>query len=148
MAQKAKQSEAQSILSRDLSRLMNEITKLRQSVTFSSALDYLMTTREITNDAMEERTGLCRDTISRYRTQPEKDPPLKTVTLLCLALHLEPELSDEMLRLAGRNIRAVRNDILCRKLLREKYAWDMDDIDAYLVAEGFEPISKRYKLAS
>lgn len=148
MAQKAKQSAAQSSLSRDLSRLMNEITKLRQSVTFSSALDYLMTTREITNDAMEERTGLCRDTISRYRTQPEKDPPLKTVTLLCLALHLEPELSDEMLRLAGRSIRAVRNDILCRKLLREKYAWDMDDIDAYLVAEGFEPISKRYKLAS
>ena len=148
MAQKAKQSAAQSSLSRDLSRLMNEITKLRQSVTFSSALDYLMTTRDITNDAMEERTGLCRDTISRYRTQPEKDPPLKTVTLLCLALHLEPELSDEMLRLAGRNIRAVRNDILCRKQLREKYAWDMDDIDAYLVAEGFDPISKRYKLAS
>ena len=148
MAQKAKQNAAQSSLSRDLSRLMNEITKLRQSVTFSSALDYLMTTRDITNDAMEERTGLCRDTISRYRTQPEKDPPLKTVTLLCLALHLEPELSDEMLRLAGRNIRTVRNDILCRKLLREKYAWDMDDIDAYLVAEGFDPISKRYKLAS
>lgn len=148
MAQKAKQSATQSSLSRDLSQLMNEITKLRQSVTFSSALDYLMITRDITNDAMEERTGLCRDTISRYRTQPEKDPPLKTVTLLCLALHLEPELSDEMLRLAGRNIRAVRNDILCRKLLREKYAWDMDDIDAYLVAEGFDPISKRYKLAS
>ena len=148
MAQKAKQSAAQSSLSRDLSRLMNEITKLRQSVTFSSALDYLMTTRDLPNDAMEERTGLCRDTISRYRTQPEKDPPLKTVTLLCLALHLEPELSDEMLRLAGRNIRAVRNDILCRKLLREKYAWYMDAIDAYLVAEGFEPISKRYKLAS
>ena len=148
MAQKAKRSAAQSSLSRDLSRLMNEITKLRQSVTFSSALDYLMTTREITNDAMEERTGLCRDTISRYRTQPDKDPPLKTVTLLCLALHLEPELSDEMLRLAGRNTRAVRNDILYRKLLREKFAWEMDDIDEYLVAEGFDPISKRYKLVS
>lgn len=53
-----------------------------------------------------------------------------------------------MLRLAGRNIRAVRNDILCRKLLREKYAWKMDDIDAYLAAEGFDPISKRYKLVS
>ena len=57
-------------------------------------------------------------------------------------------MSDEMLRLAGRNIRAVRNDILCRKLLREKYAWKMDDIDAYLAAEGFDPISKRYKLVS
>ena len=148
MSQKAKRSAAQSSLSRDLARLTNEISKLRQSVTFSCALDYLMTSREITNDAMEERTGLCRDTISRYRTQPEKDPPLKTVTLLCLALHLEPELSDEMLRLAGRNIRAVRNDILCRKLLRENYAWEMDDIDAYLVAEGFDPISKRCKLAS
>ena len=107
-----------------------------------------MTTREITNDAMEERTGLCRDTISRYRTQPDKDPTLKTVTLLCLALHLEPELSEEMLRLAGRNTRAVRNDILYRKLLREKFAWEMDDIDEYLVAEGFDPISKRYKLVS
>jgi len=148
MAQKAKRSAAQSSLSRDLARLTSEITKLRQSVTFSSALDYLMTSRDITNDGMEERTGLCRDTISRYRTQSEKDPPLKTVTLLCLALHLEPELSDEMLRLAGRNIRAVRNDILCRKLLREKYTWDMDDIDAYLIAEGFDPISKRNKLAS
>ena len=148
MAQKAKRNAAQSSLSRDLAQLMGEINKLRQSVTFSCALDYLMTSRGITNDDMEERTGLCRDTISRYRTQPEKDPPLKTVTLLCLALHLEPELSDEMLRLAGRNIRAVRNDILCRKLLREKYAWEMDDIDAYLAAEGFDPISKRYKLVS
>lgn len=148
MAPKAKRSTAQSSLSRDLSRLMNEISKLRQSITFSCALDYLMTSRNITNDDMEERTGLCRDTISRYRTQPEKDPPLKTVTLLCLALHLEPELSDEMLRLAGRNIRAVRSDILCRKLLREKYSCEMDDIDAYLVTEGFDPISKRHKLAS
>lgn len=147
MAQKAKRSAAQSSLSRDLARLTSEITKLRQTVTFSTALDYLMTSRDITNDGMEERTGLCRDTISRYRTRPEKDPPLKTVTLLCLALHLEPELSDEMLRLAGRDIRAVRNDILCRKLLREKYTWDMDDIDAYLIAEGFDPISKRNKLA-
>ena len=99
MAQKAKRNAAQSSLSRDLAQLMDEINKLRQSVTFSCALDYLMTSRGITNDDMEERTGLCRDTISRYRTQSEKDPPLKTVTLLCLALHLEPELSDEMLRL-------------------------------------------------
>ena len=53
-----------------------------------------------------------------------------------------------MLRLAGRNTRAVRNDILYRKLLREKFAWEMDDIDEYLVAEGFDPISKRYKLVS
>ena len=147
MAQKAR-SIAQSSLSRNLAWLLSEINKLRQSVTFSSALDYLMTSRDITNDEMEERTGLCRDTISRYRTQPDKDPSLKTVTLLCLALHLEPELSDEMLRLAGRSIRAVRYDILCRKLLREKYTWEMDDIDAYLVAEGFDPISKRRKLAS
>ena len=36
------------------------------------------------------------------------------------------DLSSHVFRLAGRNIRAVRNDILCRKLLREKYAWDMD----------------------
>lgn len=148
MALKRKQGVSQSILARDLARLMTEINKLRQSVTFCHALDYLMTSRKITNDEMEERTGLCRDTISRYRTQPDKDLPLKTITLICLALHLEPELSDEMIRLAGRSIRTVRYDILCRKLLREKYTWEMDDIDAYLVAEGFDPISKRAKLAS
>ena len=88
MAQKAKRSAAQSTLSRDIARLMSEINKLRQSVTFSNALDYLMISRGITNDDMEERTGLCRDTISRYRTQPDKDPPLKTVTLLCLGFSL------------------------------------------------------------
>ena len=58
MAQKAKRNAAQSSLSRDLAQLMDEINKLRQSVTFSCALDYLMTSRGITNDDMEERTGL------------------------------------------------------------------------------------------
>lgn len=52
----------------------------------------------------------------------------------CTEWTMKKLLSGCMLRLAGRNIRAVRNDILCRKLLREKYAWDMDDIDAYLVS--------------
>ena len=148
MDQKGKRSVSQSTLAKDLSRLLDEISKIRCSVTFCAALDYLMKSRGITNDEMEERTGMCLDTISRYRSQPDKEPPLQTVTLLCLALHLEPELSDEMIRLAGKDTRAVQYDILCRKLLREKYTWEMDAIDAYLVSEGFKPISKRHKLAN
>lgn len=148
MPPESKHSVSQSSLAKDLAQLLGEISKLRRSVTFCAALDYMMKRRGITNDEMEERTGLCRDTISRYRSQPDKEPPLQTVTLFCLALHLEPELSEEMIRLAGKGTRAVQCDILCRKLLREKYTWQIDDIDAYLKSEGFKPISKRHKLAN
>ena len=65
------------------------------------------------------------------------------VTLLC-PLHLEPEWSDEMLKLAGRSIWAVADAILCCKLRWKKYTWEMDAVDG----RGLQPISKRYKLVS
>lgn len=72
MPPESKHSVSQSSLAKDLAQLLGEISKLRRSVTFCAALDYLMKSRGITNDEMEERTGLCRDTISRYRSQPDK----------------------------------------------------------------------------
>lgn len=86
MPPESKHSVSQSSLAKDLAQLLGEISKLRRSATFCAALDYLMKSRGITNDEMEERTGLCRDTISRYRSQPDKESPLQTVTLFCLGI--------------------------------------------------------------
>lgn len=98
---------------------------------------------EFFKKSADENTGLSVRAINRYKNDPDKAPPLRKVVLLCLALKLEPDISQTMLRLTNQLNAYDPNAILWRKLLREKYTFSIDEIDEYLIKHNLDPISYR-----
>lgn len=128
-------------------RIANTVRLLDAEGTFGNALREAMRMQKVTEDELAEYTGISVKTISRYKNNPDARPDLATVTLLCLALKLEPEISDVLLKFSGNLIPYDPDVTFCRELIREKHTYSIDQIDQYLVEQGASPLSKRNTLA-
>lgn len=128
-------------------RIANTVRLLDAEGTFGNALREAMRMQKVTEDELAEYTGNSVKTISRYKNNPDARPDLATVTLLCLALKLEPEISDVLLKFSGNLIPYDPDITFCRELIREKHTYSIDQIDQYLVEQGASPLSKRNTLA-
>ena len=64
---------------------------------FPAALDFLMRKSGVTTMQLAERSGLSDSTITRLRTRDSGSYKMDQAVILCIALHLPPWLSGEML---------------------------------------------------
>lgn len=71
-------------------------------------------------------------TIKQYRQKEDKQKTLKTVTALCVGLHLHPWLTEDLLRKAGIVVKATKIDGAYRYLYTFHYKDSIDDCNKYL----------------
>lgn len=139
--------DAQAFAARIDSIYDSKINKLPR--TFCETLNYHIDHLEshLTNWDLEGLTGITERTIKRYRSKKYTSrPDLKYVVLLCLALHLEPDYSEDLIRKAGHEMRdESKGDIACHVLLREYYKNDLDELDALLQIAGIDRKKKLRK---
>lgn len=111
--------------------------------TFGDTLSYHIEQHGHTNESMEGLTGISDRTFKRYRNNKTRIS-LQNLTLICLALHLEPDFSEDLVRKAGYCRRTDNvQDIACHLLIRENFRNELNEITDLFELAGIE-----YKIAN
>lgn len=111
--------------------------------TFGDTLSYHIEQHGQTNESMEGLTGISDRTFKRYRNNKTRIS-LQNLTLICLALHLEPDFSEDLVHKAGYCWRTDNvQDIACHLLIRENYCDNLDSLTDLFEIAGID-----YKVAN
>lgn len=103
---------------------------------FPEAMDFLMRSSKVTTEQLVERCGLSESTITRLRTKESDNYKMDQIIVLCVALHLPPWLSSEMLNKAGLILRSTKQHRAYRLILDCLFMDSIDDVQNFLVASG------------
>lgn len=117
---------------------LNTMTRTLDALpnTFHEALTYLMKQAHTTIEELEERAHLSRRTISRLRTEARRDYSLDQVIAICVALHLPPWLSREMIGRAGFILRPTKQHLAYQFILDCLFMDSVDDVQKFLEEAG------------
>ncbi len=110
---------------------------------FRKKLRYLRECSGKTREKLEENSHISVQTIKEIETNNSRGYSLETIIALCIGMHLPPEFSFELLNSAGftiENNSTEKNCIYCF-ILRNMYNCDIDEINAFLLANNIQPVS-------
>lgn len=110
---------------------------------FPKAMDYLMRSSKVTAERLVEKTGLSESTITRLRTRESDNYKLDQVIVLCVALHLPPWLSSEMLSKAGVMLRHTKQHRAYRLILDCMFMDSVETVQDFLTASGCTPLKPK-----
>ena len=120
-----------------VSELLNELPE-----SFHDTLRFLMRRSCITQEKMEELSGISVSTISRLCREERSEYNMDQVVALCIAMKLPPWLSFELLKRAGLILRKnVPQHNAYRMILNCMFYKSLDDIQDYLHEVGFKPLN-------
>lgn len=121
---------------------MNRVLKALPD-SFPEAMDYLMRSSKVTTEQLVERTGLSESTITRLRTKESDNYKMDQVIILCVALHLPPWLSSEMLYKAGLMLRRTKQHRAYRLILDCMFMDSVEMVQSFLVSTGCKPLKPK-----
>lgn len=102
---------------------------------FSGSLKKHMERKGYTEELLAETSWISLSTIKQYRQKEDKRKTLKTVTALCIGLHLHPWLTEDMIRKAGITVTATKLDGAYRYLYTFLYRDSIEDCNKYLKSQ-------------
>ena len=121
---KEQNSEAAKIKS-EIARINGIINELPGA--FSGSLKYHMEKKGYTEELLAQESGVSVSTIKQYRQKEEKEKTLKTVTALCIGMHLHSWLTEDLLKKAGIVPKATKLDGAYRFLYTVHYKDKIED---------------------
>ena len=89
---------------------------------------------------MSELTGLSVSTIDRLRTAEKDNYSLDQVMVICIALHLPPWLSSQMIKRAGLLLKDTELHNVYRAILDCMFMDSLEMVQAFLVESGYKPL--------
>ena len=120
-----------------------QLTEMRRMLetlpsSFPEALTFLMRRAHVTIEQLEEKTSISSRTISRLRTEERSEYTLDQVIALCIALHLPPWLSRELLQRAGILLRRTKQHLAYQCILDCMFMDEVSDVQRSLGEAGLE----------
>ena len=109
---------------------------------FPKALCYVMKLSGFTKEALAFESKVSESTIGRYRTGKVKHHSEKNVVALCVAMHLPPWLSFELITKAGFSLSATREQQAYLMVLSCMYMRSVDEVNDYLKERGSDLLSQ------
>ena len=109
---------------------------------FPKALCYVMKLSGFTKEALAYESKVSESTIGRYRTGKVKHYSEKNVVALCVAMHLPPWLSFELIAKAGFSWAATREQQAYLMVLSCMYMRSVDEVNDYLRERGSDLLSQ------
>ena len=109
---------------------------------FPKALCYVMKLSGFTKEALAYESKVSESTIGRYRTGKVKHYSEKNVVALCVAMHLPPWLSFELIAKAGFSLAATREQQAYLMVLSCMYMRSVDEVNDYLRERGSDLLSQ------
>lgn len=134
----------------EASKINSEIARLNGILnalpgSFSGSLIYHMERKGYTEELLAQESWVSVSTIKQYRQKEEKVKTLKTVTALCIGMHLHPWFTEDLLRKAGIVPKAAKLDGAYRFLYTVHYKDTIQDCNVYLKAQGLPEFKMREK---
>ena len=134
----------------EASKIDHEIARLNAILNalpggFSGSLKYHMEEKGYTEELLAQESWVSVSTIKQYRQKEEKEKTLKTVTALCIGMHLHPWLTEDLLRKAGIVPKATKLDGAYRFLYTAHYKDKIEDCNIYLKSQGLPEFKMREK---
>lgn len=122
----------------------NDVLTLRKSLmeSFTEAFDAVVRWSDMTEEKLAERAEIDVRTLQRLRTDPDQNPTIETLMLLCIAMQLPPMISRALLSKAGLSLKANERDFMYGFLLEGYYTHSVEDCDKVLIEQGIKPLSK------
>ena len=131
-----------------MSKFVEELSKARHTATalqslpttFGATLTEHMKKRRVTNEAMAEALDVSARTVSGWRNAQAPSLQMRDITAICICLHLEPELSDDLIAKAGLRPTCTEEHTVYRILLRTMYPYEPAECNEILILAGFPPL--------
>lgn len=114
---------------------------------FAGTLKCHMERKGYTEELLSQESWVSLSTIKQYRQKEEKEKTLKTMTALCIGLHLHPWFTEDLLRKAGIVPKATKQDSAYRYLYTFHYKDTIEDCNVYLRSQGLAEFKLREKSA-
>lgn len=135
---------------KEASKIDTEIARLNGILNtlpggFSETLKSHMKRKGYTEELLSQESWISVSTIKQYRQKEEKEKTLKTVTALCIGMHLHPWLTEDLLRKAGIVPKATKLDGAYRFLYTAHYKDKIEDCNVYLSSQGLPEFTMRDK---
>jgi hypothetical protein len=137
------QKKEASKIDREIARLNGILKALPGS--FSGSLKYHMEKKGYTEELLAQESWVSVSTIKQYRQKEDKEKTLKTVTALCIGMHLHPWLTEDLLRKAGIVPKATKLDGAYRFLYTAHYKDNIEDCNVYLKSQRLPEFKMREK---
>ena len=109
---------------------------------FSDTLAAHMERLGVTNEALAERMGIGSRKVTDLRTQETPRINKRMFITLCVALHLEPELSEDLMRKAGIALGGGKEDVMFSIMLKTMYTYTVAECNNLLANAGIKPLSR------
>ncbi len=126
--------EEADIINSEIKRLNGILNDLPGS--FSGTLKKHMKRLGFSPDLLAESSWISPSTIKQYRQNENNKKTLKTVTALCIGLHLHPWLAEDMIRKAGLVVTATKQDSAYRYLYTFHYKDTIEECNKYLKSQN------------
>lgn len=120
---------------RELSKILMELPG-----SFHETLKPHMIRCNVTVERLEECSYVSGRTIKRMRSEERRDYSLDQVIAICLALHLPPELSFDLIEKAGFRLWQTPEHLIYKAILRTMYMEPLDTVQAKLKECGCAPL--------
>lgn len=106
-----------------------------------------MKRQRVTVEQLAELIHVSEMSIKKWRKDDENVPSLRTAVAICIALHLEPELSADYLMKLGISFRLTEDHRMLKYVLEKMYLSSVEACNAFLTAVGYRPLLKEESAA-
>ena len=110
---------------------------------FTNEVKRLMNERGLTGTELCKRILMDRRLWSKLNTDVEYQPSRDTATAICIALHLNVEQAEELLKAAGYTLSATRKQDVVMRYFLQNSIYDIDAINEMLYRFGFKCIGTK-----
>ena len=103
---------------------------------FAGTLDYHIKRRKLTNEKMEERSGISERWIRELRKKEGTSKELATVLALCIGLNLHPFLAEDLITKSGYRLGYTKEHMIYRWLISQHMDENLDAWNRHLQEAG------------
>jgi len=122
----------------------NDILTLWKSLmeSFTEAFDTVVRWSDMSEEELAHQAAIDVRTLQRLRNDPDQNPTIETLVLLCIAMKLPPMISRSLLNKAGFSLKANERDFMYEFLLDGYYTYSVEECNKVLIEQGIKPLSK------
>lgn len=109
---------------------------------FQQLLDKHLEDKKVTIEGLSELTGIPDRTIRRIKNEAHRRPALEHIIAICIALHLRPSESDDLIAAAGYTLKNTKKEKAFQFLIDCAYNETGEKCNAFLNRMGLHQLTK------
>ena len=136
-------AKADAILGREV-HMQNIINAMPPK--FGDALIYLMKLSKQSVESLAENARMDVKMLQRMRNDPDYPKTIESVVAVCIGMHLQPEVSSELMKRSGFSLRLAQSEshLFYKFFLDSFYTHTVDECNEILTAKGYDLMTGTY----